>query len=62
MLYGGVTIFSDRDNLAYVSSPTVLVAKLSETTTQRRMHWRTYPGQFRCEIMRIPGKDNCWLG
>lgn len=49
----GENIVSGHRNLAYMLTPTVMVAKLSKTTGQRLMHWGVYPGQFRCAIMRI---------
>lgn len=35
----------------------MVVAALLEKTEHRLLHWRTYLGQFRHEIMHIPGKD-----
>lgn len=46
-------------NLAYMFSPAVLVAKLSNIKAQRLLHWQPHLGQIRHEIVHIPGAENC---
>ena len=59
LLWGGVKIYCDHRNMAYIFSPGALVEKLSKATAQRLLHWRTYLGQFDYQIVHIPSSGNC---
>lgn len=57
-LHERVTMFSNRRNLAYSFTPTVLVAELPKTATQRLLHWWTFWGSYETTSCTHRGRTN----
>ena len=60
LLWGGVHIFTDHRNLAYIFNPDACVSSVSKTAAQRLEQWKAVLGQYGYSIRHIAGERNCW--
>ena len=60
LLWGGVHIFTDHRNLAYIFNPEACVSSVSKTAAQRLEQWKAVLGQYDYSIRHIAGERNCW--
>ena len=60
LLWGGVHIFTDHRNLAYIFNPEACVTSVTKAMAQRLENWKAVLGQYRYAIEHIPGERNCW--
>ena len=57
---GGVCIYTDHRNMAYISEPKVCVSSVPKTAAQRLENWKMVLAQYEYTIMQISGERNCW--
>ena len=60
LLWGGVRIYTDHRNLAYIFEPEACVSSVPKTAAQRLENWKMMLAQYDYTIMRISGERNCW--
>ncbi|CAN0065761.1 unnamed protein product [Sphacelaria rigidula] len=60
LLWGGVTIYPDHRNFAYIFDPEACVTTRAKAAAQRLEQWKTVLGQYDYSIRHISGERNCW--
>ena len=60
LMWGGVRIYTDHRNLAYIFNPEACVSSVSKAATQRIENWKMVLSQYDYVIMHITGERNCW--
>ena len=60
LLWGGVFIYADHRNLAYIFEPEACVLSVSGTAAQRFEDWKMVLAQYDYTIMHISGERNFW--
>ena len=60
LMWGGVQIYTDHRNLAYIFHPEACVSSVSKAATQRLENWKMVLCQYDYVIKHIAGERNCW--
>ena len=60
LLWGGVLIYADDRNLAYIFEPEACVLSVPESAAQRLENWKIVLAQYDYTITHISGERNCW--
>ena len=58
LLWGGVRIYTDHRNLAYIFEPEACVSSVLKTAAQRLENWKMALAQY--DYMHVSGERSCW--
>ena len=60
LLWGGVRIYTDHRNLAYIFKPEACVSSVPKTAAQRLVNWEMVLVQHDFTMMHTSGEYICW--
>ena len=60
LLWGGVRIFTERLNLAYIFEPEACDSSVLKTAAQRLENWKMVLTQYDFMVMHVSEVRNCW--